>query len=134
MTAAMGRAKTAAGLRAPRLSERRAAPRVLVRFDVDYRSQDTYLLAASRDLSATGIFVRTIDPLPPGTRLSLRFTPPGASPFELEGQVMWINPFRPDRLSNLDPGMGVRFSRVGAATRARLAALVRRIAYVTEGS
>lgn len=134
----MARGKTAE-LAARRAAERRAAPRVLVDLEVDYRSEDTYLFASSRDISATGIFIRALEPLPPGTRLNLRFRGDDGpvpdlhdarEPLELEGEVTWVNPYRPDALTNLDPGMGVRFVALRAATRKRLLELIRRIAYI----
>ena len=135
MTGEMARTKTAE-IEA-RAAERRAAPRVLVDLDVDYRSEDTYLFASSRDISETGIFVRTIEPLPPGTQLNLRFRPSDPDPMsgsdevlELEGEVIWVNPYRPDALANLDPGMGVRFVPLRTAVRQRLLELIRRIAYI----
>lgn len=126
----MVRVKTA-GLAARRAAERRAAQRVLVDLEVDYRSEDTYLFASSKDISATGIFIRAIEPLPPGTRLNLRFRDDaGDDDEELEGEVIWVNPYRPDALTNLDPGMGVRFIGLGAPARRRLLELIRRIAYI----
>lgn len=120
----MGRAKTA-GQTARSAAERRAAQRVLVDLEVDYRSEDTYLFASSKDISATGIFIRTLDPPPPGTRMNLR-----VGVLELEAEVIWVNPYRPDALTNLDPGMGVRFVELGLPTRRRLLELIRRIAYI----
>jgi uncharacterized protein (TIGR02266 family) len=132
MTAAMARTKTAE-IEA-RAAERRVAPRVLVDLDVDYKSEDTYLFASSRDISETGIFLRTIEPLPPGTQLNLRFRSDpclGADDvLELEGEVIWVNPYRPDALANLDPGMGVRFVALRTVVRQRLLELIRRIAYI----
>lgn len=133
MTGEMARTKTAE-IEA-RAAERRAAPRVLVDLDVDYKSEDTYLFASSRDISETGIFVRTIEPLPPGTPLNLRFRPDpdqddDDDELELEGVVIWVNPYRPDALANLDPGMGVRFVALRTAVRQRLLELIRRIAYI----
>ncbi len=147
MTGEMARTKTA-----EIALDRRAAPRLLVAIDVDYRDQDTYLFASSRDISETGLFVRTLEPLPPGTRLSLRFRPDAADDggaaadddalragagsrepaelLELEGEVIWVNPYRPDALTNLDPGMGVRFIGLRAPVRRRLLELIRRIAYI----
>ncbi len=142
MTGEMARTKTA-----EIALDRRAAPRLLVAIDVDYRDQDTYLFASSRDISETGLFVRTLEPLPPGTRLSLRFRPDAADAadaalragagsrepaelLELEGEVIWVNPYRPDALTNLDPGMGVRFIGLRAPVRRRLLELIRRIAYI----
>lgn len=112
-------------------AERRAADRVLVDLEVDYRSEDTYLFASSKDISATGIFIRAIEPLPPGTRLNLRFRDDAGRDDEgLEGEVIWVNPYRPDALTNLDPGMGVRFIALSAPARRRLLELIRRIAYI----
>ena len=42
-----------------------------------------------------GIFIRTNAPEPPGTMLNLSFAPPGGPQLDLEGRVMWVNPFRP---------------------------------------
>jgi uncharacterized protein (TIGR02266 family) len=133
MTGEMARTKTAEieALAA----ERRRAPRLLVDLDVDYKSEDTYLFASSRDISETGIFLRTLEPLPPGTRLNLRFRPEDELAieedlFEVEGEVIWVNPYRPDALANLDPGMGVRFVALHAPVRQRLLELIRRIAYI----
>ncbi len=127
MTSAMG-PKVKGGVIAdllPSEAERRRAPRVLVDLEVDYRSEDTYLFASSKDISATGIFIRTIDPPVPGTRMNLR-----VGELELEGEVMWVNPYRPDALTNLDPGMGVHFVDLGLAARRQLLELIRRIAYI----
>jgi uncharacterized protein (TIGR02266 family) len=133
MTGEMARTKTAEieALAA----ERRRAPRLLVDLDVDYKSEDTYLFASSRDISETGIFLRTLEPLPPGTRLNLRFRPEDELAIEedlfvVEGEVIWVNPYRPDALANLDPGMGVRFVALHAPVRQRLLELIRRIAYI----
>ena len=129
----MARAKTQ-GAVSRRSADRRAAPRLLVDHEVDYRSEDTYLFASIKDISATGIFVRSYEPLPPGTRLNLRFPPPPDAAdepsIELEGEVMWVNPYRPGELGSIDPGMGVRFVGLRAGARARLLELIRRIAYL----
>ena len=116
--------------------ERRQAPRVLVDLEVDYAAEDNYLFAYITDLSATGIFIRTVAPEPAGTHLNLRFSPPAdAAPdeggFELEGEVIWVNPFRPGAPDSTHPGMGVRFSRLDDDDRRRLIELVRRIAYLS---
>ena len=113
-------------------AEHRRAPRVLVDLEVDYALEDNYLFAYITNISATGIFVRTTSPEPPGTRLNLRFTPDDAGPMvEVEGEVIWINPFRPGVADNLHPGMGIRFVDLEDETRERLLELVRRFAYLS---
>ena len=71
----------------------------------------------------------------PGTRLNLRFRPDGTgSPLEVEGEVIWVNPFRPGAPDNLHPGMGIRFYELDDELRDRLLELVRRFAYLPSGS
>jgi uncharacterized protein (TIGR02266 family) len=113
-------------------SDRRRAPRVLVDLEVDYALEDNYLFAYITDISATGIFVRTTTPEQPGTHLNLRFQPDDdADPIEVEGEVIWVNPYRPGAPDNLHPGMGVRFVDLDDELRDRLLELVRRFAYLS---
>lgn len=149
MTAAMSKPERA-DTTGPIAAERRAAPRVLVDLEVDYAAEGNFLFAYITDISATGIFIRTTSPEPPGTHLNLRFTPvvpedaepdlddaaldvedDPTAPFELEGEVIWVNAYRPGQRDNLDPGMGVRFLGLDAPTKARLLDLMRRIAYLS---
>jgi uncharacterized protein (TIGR02266 family) len=130
MTRAMPKRRTASTSEVP-ASDRRLAPRVLVDLEVDYALEDNYLFAYITDISATGIFVRTTTPEPPGTHLNLRFRADGAAePIEVEGEVIWINPFQPSRPDNIHPGMGIRFVGLDDELRDRLLELVRRFAYL----
>jgi type IV pilus assembly protein PilZ len=113
--------------------ERRQWQRVLVDLEVDYGNEDNYLFAYIRDISATGIFVRTNSPEPPGTHLNVRFTPHGSSnPLELEGEVIWINRYRPGDSDNLHPGMGIRFIGLTDEERRRLSELIKTFAYLAD--
>ena len=113
-------------------ADRRAAPRVLVDLEVEYASEDNYLFAYIMDIRETGIFVRTTSPEQPGTRLNLRFRPDDESPqIEIEGEVIWVNPYRPGTPDNLHPGMGIRFVALDDDLRDRLLELVRRFAYLS---
>lgn len=115
-------------------AERRRAPRVLVDLEVDYASEDNYLFAYITDISSTGIFVRTTTPEDPGTHLNLRFSPEGrggAGEICVEGEVIWINPYRPGAPDNLHPGMGVRFVAIDDDVRSQLLELIRRFAYLS---
>ena len=112
--------------------ERRQAARVLVDLEVDYASEDNFLFAYITDISETGIFVRTTTPEQPGTHLNLRFHPDDSGPqIEVEGEVIWVNPFRPGAPDNLHPGMGIRFAGLDDELRDRLLELVRRFAYLS---
>ncbi len=115
-------------------SDRRAAPRVLVDREVDYALEDNYLFAYITDISETGIFVRTTSPEQPGTHLNLRFStdPSGAEPpIEVEGEVIWVNPYRPGAPDSINPGMGIRFVELDDDVRDQLLELVRRFAYLS---
>jgi hypothetical protein len=149
MTAAMGpKVKGDAVATAPpgdATDERRRSPRVLVDFEVDCASEDNYLFAYITDISATGIFVRTTTPEEPGTHLNLRLSGEHALPsewgsredqddreaLELEGEVIWVNPYRPGTPDNLHPGMGIRFVNLDSELRDRLFELIRRFAYLS---
>lgn len=132
MTAAMGPKAKGSGIVDVRSSDdRRRAPRVLVDLEVDYTSEDNYLFAYITDISATGIFVRTTNPEGPGTQLNLRFSTHDFGPLEIEGEVIWVNPYRPGAPDNLHPGMGIRFAGLDDELRDRLIRLIRRFAYLS---
>jgi uncharacterized protein (TIGR02266 family) len=132
MTAAMS-LKAKGGVIADALpsdAERRRSPRVLVDLEVDYASEDNYLFAYITDINVTGIFVRTTSPEVLGTQLNLRFSPDDSGPIEIEGEVIWVNPYRPGTPDNLHPGMGIRFAGLDDELRDRLLGLIRRFAYL----
>ena len=110
---------------------RRASARYGVVWAVDCETEETFLYAKITNISELGIFVRTVEPLPVGTRVSLRFSPTHVvmGDFALEGQVQWINPATP---TCPNPGMGVRFSELTLDDRERLVEVIRTIAYLPE--
>ena len=113
--------------------ERRQAQRILIHQEVDYACEDTFLFAYITDISALGIFIRTTTPEQPGTHLNMRFTLPGdEEALEVEGEVIWINSFRPGDFNNLNPGMGVQFIDLERQQKRRIRLLVRTIAYLED--
>jgi type IV pilus assembly protein PilZ len=110
--------------------DRRSSERVEVTWLVDCETEETFLYASITNISEMGIFVRTTNPLAVGTRLTLRFAPPGASAsYVLQGTVQWIN----EALrSTLNPGMGIRFMDLTPDDRERIVATIRTIAYLRE--
>ena len=113
-------------------AERREHERVPVRIAVDVYangpSGDHFLFAYIENISEMGIFVRTDDPLPPGTDITLRFSAEGDR-IELDGCVVWVNPIREDG-DNPNPGMGIRFDSLSARERERVVDVVRAVAYL----
>lgn len=124
--------KPAAPSGSPSGIERRNYPRIPVELEVNYRAAETFLFAYITDISAMGIFIRTSNPEPPGTCLTLHFTPPGNETFELEGEVVWINPAVPGAQEGRNPGMGIQFINISQHMRERMIALVRTIAYLKD--
>jgi type IV pilus assembly protein PilZ len=112
--------------------DRRSADRLDVMWSVDCETEETFLYAAITNISAMGIFVRTTDPLPVGTHLTLRFASPHAPEvFALAGMVQWVNPLRA-RHDNPNPGMGIRFRSLSPEERERIVETIRTIAYLRE--
>jgi type IV pilus assembly protein PilZ len=114
-------------------SDRRSHDRFDVTWAVDLVADDTFLYASIANISQMGIFVKTTDPLPVGTKLMLSFSPPGHESFKLEGAVAWVNKLRPGG-DNPNPGMGVKFIDLTLPDRERLVEIIRTIAYVREPS
>jgi type IV pilus assembly protein PilZ len=115
-------------------SDRRVHERVLVDIEVDYKADETFLFAYITDISAMGIFVRTNNPEPEGTRLNLCFRVPpelGGHRIEVEGEVIWINPFRPNEPSR-QPGMGIQFVDLTPQQRELVMRMVRTFAYLDD--
>ena len=116
-------------------SDRRVYQRYDTRLPLDYavpsgeESAENFLFSYVENISEMGIFIRSDNPLEVGERLRLRFGPVGEEPLDLEGEVMWVNPVRPDG-DNLNPGMGVRFVALSPEDRERVVEIVRTVAYL----
>ncbi|WP_437980633.1 TIGR02266 family protein [Sorangium sp. So ce117] len=117
---------------APDSLDRRSSERLDVTWLVDCETDDTFLYASITNISEMGIFVRTTQPLSIGTRLTLRFSPPGVDgSYVLEGTVQWINEVRPLH-DNPNPGMGIRFVDLTPDDRERIVGTIRTIAYIRD--
>lgn len=114
--------------------ERREWHRVFVDLEVDYSNSDNFLFAYIRDISETGIFIRTNTPEKPGTLLNLRFKPDDGvrQLLQLEGEVLWVNELRPGHPDNINPGMGVRFVGLTRENRHRLVEYIKTFAYLND--
>jgi hypothetical protein len=98
--------------------DKRASRRVMNVIDLDCRTvEDAEAPIAARisDLSTTGAFLDSMNPLPVGTRLVLRFMA-GAQEVQAAAEVVHSMP---------SFGMGVRFLDLSGEGRAAIEALVR---------
>jgi type IV pilus assembly protein PilZ len=100
-----------------------------VTWAVDCSDGETFLYAYITNISALGIFIASRTPPAQDTRVTLRFSPPGEEPFDLVGEVAWINPWRAEG-ENINPGFGVCFTELTAEQRERMVTLVNTIAYL----
>ena len=111
--------------------DRRKFERVDTQISVDYADGETFLFSYITNISEMGIFVRSDDPLPMGTRLKLHFSLHDGTPLDIEGEVTWINPVRLIA-DNPNPGMGIRLIDLSPEDRERIVDAVRTIAYLNE--
>jgi len=114
--------------------ERREWHRVLVDLEVDYSNSDNFLFAYIRDISETGIFIRSNEPEKPGTLLNLRFMPDDGQKqlLQLEGEVLWVNTRREGDPDSINPGMGIRFVGLTPENRFRLVEYIKTFAYLDD--
>jgi type IV pilus assembly protein PilZ len=85
-------------------SEKRSAVRAPIDLKVDYKRLNTFFADYTKNISKGGTFVRTERPLPVGTRFRFSISVPARpEPFDLTGEVTWIQAEGPDA------GMGIRF-------------------------
>ncbi|HKV48227.1 MAG TPA: PilZ domain-containing protein [Candidatus Acidoferrales bacterium] len=84
---------------------------------VAWRTDGAPVVSRVRDLSAGGVFISTNAPLSKGSPIQLLFSLPEGE-MRIEGIV---------RYSGAGKGMGVEFTQMGVADRARLQELIRRL-------
>src|SRR5690349_19232927 len=80
-------------------------------------SLDQFIERYSVDVSRSGIFIRTKEPLAVGTQMKFEFQLRDASPLIAgEGTVVWTRENDPSRPA-IAPGMGVRFDRLAEGSQ-----------------
>ena len=92
-----------------------------VKLRANVATEDAFLFAYVSNISEMGIFLASDDPKPVGTLLKLNFKPieVGES-FEVEGEVVWVNPVREKKDESLNPGMGVKFVNIDDDRREKI--------------
>ncbi len=108
-------------------AERRRRPRVLVGMRVDVRCPDrqAFIQGYALNVSTGGVFVRSREPQPVGTRLQFDFrTADGRSALRGLGEVVWhAPPSMPGQRPRI-PGMGIRFVELDRESQRVVAAMV----------
>lgn len=102
---------------------------MVVDIAADYVCEGMSLYSYITDLSSVGIFLRSNNPYPVGTRLKLRFALPGErAPLEMEGEVRWVSPFYFGTVEAREPGMGVAIVDATPEQRRKLETMVSKLA------
>lgn len=97
---------------------RRVNPRIPIALPVSYQAEGAISAARTQDLSAGGVAIRTMDPLPAGTQIDLTFRLPGSNrDISASGRVAW---------SDRRVGMGVQFEKLTSDALQALNAFVER--------
>jgi type IV pilus assembly protein PilZ len=112
----------------PGEAERRAAPRYDLSLRITLFGDHNFYVGLSENISEGGLFVRTQNLLPIGTRLRLEFTlPTRPTPMTLLGEVRWTRSPNATRDpsdnfgSGSDGGMGIQFKEISPETVAAIA-------------
>jgi uncharacterized protein (TIGR02266 family) len=96
-------------------SERRSALRFKVAIPIQYQGLGLWQEAATFNLSAWGVFIRTAVPFDAGEQVLLRFAlPERDAPLTVMGKVIWGNP-DPSKWGGM--GMGIQFVDLADADR-----------------
>lgn len=91
---------------------RRSSPRVVLSIPVAYRFGDTITAVLTLNIGKGGLSVRTMSPLPVGSKTRIRFGLPGsARDVEADAKVTW---------SDHRIGMGMQFERLEAGDQASI--------------
>lgn len=93
------------------VASRRASPRLLFGTSIAFRAagRDKDELGFSYNLSATGLYVRTLAPVDPGEEVWLEMWPPRSDRrVRLVGRVVWRRAFGQSETATVPPGFGVQ--------------------------
>jgi hypothetical protein len=71
------------------MPEKRNLLRIKKRLPIKIGTETPNRVAFTEDLSLNGIFVKTVSPVPPGTRIKIELTLPDGSTVLLEGMSRW---------------------------------------------
>ena len=86
----------------------------------EFESVEQFITEYVTNISRSGVFIRSKDPLPPGTRVNLRFTVLMDEIETIEGIGEVV------RISQSPPGMGVAFIELTSYSRKLIERLVTR--------
>lgn len=88
---------------------KRERKRLTLRFGVERPERSGF----TEDISSQGLFIRTVSPYPPNTRLSIELLAPDDSIIRLEGVVRWIKKVPVNLMQFVKKGgMGINITKI----------------------
>ncbi len=101
-------------------------PRALMSLPVEYQAQEQWFSNYTSTLSAGGMFIRTIDPLPMNQDIKLRLKIPELDKtIESNAKVVWFNEYEPHSRKPSLPGMGVQFQDIDPEVQSSLEGFIK---------
>jgi len=101
------------------VEESRTNKRVETNIDILFRESGAFKKSHTLNVSNGGLFVKTEDPLPIDSVVTLRMRLPGETePMEIQGCVVWSTP--KDKNSDFPCGMGIQFIKMNAEDRTKI--------------
>jgi uncharacterized protein (TIGR02266 family) len=120
---AAGRAAPPSGNPIGKIALKRVAARVAMQTQVDLSSDSNFFTGFSTNISEGGLFVATVNVLPPGTPVDVTFSLPAGTRLTVKGEVRWTREVN-DRTPEVFPGVGVRFTELDAAVVSQIKTFV----------
>lgn len=106
-----------------KIALKRVAARVAMQTQVDLSSDSNFFTGFSTNISEGGLFVATVNVLPPGTPVDVTFSLPAGTRLSVKGEVRWTREVN-DRTPEVFPGVGVRFTEVDPAVVSQIKSFV----------
>lgn len=89
--------------------DKREATRFRKRLQLRYGEAEPKRLGFTEDFSATGIFIRSAQVVPPNTELVIELITPTNQSVRVKGRVMWAKKVPQNMMQRIKGGMGVHF-------------------------
>lgn len=114
-------------------SERRRSRRVPLEIIIDYSTLDGFFKDYAQNISLGGIFLRTDNPFPAGTKVNLSFSLPGYNGLiETKGEVIWVVKKDDSEEGRGSPGMGIKFEDLSLESKQIIDKLIPQIGSIDE--
>lgn len=109
-----------------KIDDKRREPRTFIKIKIDYSCKGAYLFDYSANMSESGIFLETPDPLKVGKKVKVSFILPEVlEKIDVTATVAWVNDRK--KYPDLPKGMGLKFSRLGKKKKAHIQEVIEKI-------